>query len=54
MRWCSPRIGKPSGNRVEVTTGTHFIYDPGVDRLHRRGAECLAGGELGDPLKTVD
>jgi hypothetical protein len=25
-----------------------------VERLYRRGAEWLAGGELGDPLKTVD
>ncbi len=25
-----------------------------VERLYRRGAEWLAGGEIGDPLKTVD
>ena len=23
-------VYEPGGNRVEVTTGTHFIYDPGV------------------------
>jgi hypothetical protein len=30
------------------------LVGPAVDRLYRRGAEWLAGGELGDPLKTVD
>ena len=30
------------------------LTGPAVDRLYRRGAEWLAGGELGDPLKTVD
>ena len=30
------------------------LIGPGVDRLYRRGAEWLAGGEIGDPLQTVD
>ena len=39
------------------------LVGPGVERLYRRGAEWLAGGELGDPgdlgtelppLQTVD
>jgi SnoaL-like domain len=30
------------------------LVGPGVDRLYRRGAEWLAGGEIGDPLQTVD
>ena len=30
------------------------LTGPATDRLYRRGAEWLAGGELGDPLKTVD
>ncbi|HYB27027.1 MAG TPA: nuclear transport factor 2 family protein [Solirubrobacteraceae bacterium] len=30
------------------------LVGPGVERLYRRGAQWLAGGELGDPLKTVD
>jgi SnoaL-like domain len=30
------------------------LVGPAVERLYRRGAEWLAGGELGDPLKTVD
>jgi SnoaL-like domain len=30
------------------------LTGPAVDRLYRRGAQWLAGGELGDPLKTVD
>jgi hypothetical protein len=30
------------------------LTGPATDRLYRRGARWLAGGELGDPLKTVD
>jgi SnoaL-like domain len=30
------------------------LVGPAVERLYRRGADWLAGGELGDPLKTVD
>jgi hypothetical protein len=30
------------------------LVGPAVDRLYRRGADWLAGGELGDPVRTVD
>ena len=30
------------------------LTGPATDRLYRRGAVWLTGGELGDPLKTVD
>ena len=30
------------------------LTGPATDRLYRRGADWLAGRELGDPLKTVD
>ncbi len=30
------------------------LTGPAVERLYRRGAGWLAGGELGDPLKTAD
>jgi hypothetical protein len=30
------------------------LVGPAVERLYRRGAEWLAGGDLGDPLKTAD
>ena len=30
------------------------LTGPATDRLYRRGADWLAGGDLGDPLKTVD
>jgi SnoaL-like domain len=30
------------------------LVGPAVDRLYRRGAQWLAGGELGDPRQTVD
>ena len=29
------------------------LTGPATDRLYRRGADWLAGRELGDPLKTV-
>ena len=38
----------------EVKRDMPGLTGPAVDRLYRRGAEWLAGGELGDPLKTVD
>jgi hypothetical protein len=54
----------PVGYRHLAYAQTQIGYDvkrdmpglvgPGVQRLYRRGAEWLAGGELGDPLKTVD
>jgi SnoaL-like domain len=54
----------PVGYRHLAYAQTQIGYDvkrdmpglvgPGVERLYRRGAEWLAGGELGDPLKTVD
>jgi SnoaL-like protein len=30
------------------------LTGPGTDRLYRRGADWLAGRDLGDPLQTVD
>jgi SnoaL-like domain len=38
----------------EVKPDMPGLVGPAVERLYRRGAEWLAGGELGDPLKTVD
>jgi SnoaL-like domain len=38
----------------EVKRDMPGLVGPAVDRLYRRGAEWLAGGALGDPLKTVD
>jgi hypothetical protein len=38
----------------EVKRDMPGLTGPAVDRLYRRGAQWLAGGELGDPLKTVD
>jgi hypothetical protein len=56
--------GFPVGYKHLAYAQTQIGYDvkrdmpglvgPGVDRLYRRGAEWLAGGEIGDPLKTVD
>jgi hypothetical protein len=56
--------GFPIGYRHLAYAQTQIGYDvkrdmpglvgPGVERLYRRGAEWLAGGELGDPRKTVD
>jgi SnoaL-like domain len=54
----------PVGYRHLAYAQTQIGYDvkrdmpglvgPGVERLYRRGADWLAGGEIGDPLKTVD
>jgi hypothetical protein len=38
----------------EVKRDMPGLVGPGVERLYRRGAQWLAGGEIGDPLKTVD
>ena len=38
----------------EVKRDMPGLVGPAVERLYRRGAEWLAGGDLGDPLKTVD
>jgi hypothetical protein len=38
----------------EVKRDMPGLVGPAVERLYRRGADWLAGGELGDPLKTVD
>jgi hypothetical protein len=38
----------------EVKRDMPGLVGPAVDRLYRRGAQWLAGGELGDPLQTVD
>ncbi len=56
--------GFPIGYKHLAYAQTQIGYDvkrdmpglvgPGVDRLYRRGADWLAGGEIGDPLKTVD
>ena len=56
--------GFPIGYRHLAYAQTQIGYDvkrdmpglvgPAVERLYRRGAEWLAGGELGDPLQTVD
>ena len=41
-------------NGYDVKRDMPGLVGPGVDRLYRRGAEWLAGGEIGDPLTTVD
>jgi len=38
----------------EVKRDMPGLVGPGVERLYRRGAQWLAGGELEDPLKSVD
>jgi hypothetical protein len=38
----------------EVKRDMPGLVGPAVERLYRRGAQWLAGGEMGDPLKTVD
>ena len=38
----------------EVKRDMPGLTGPVVERLYRRGTDWLAGGELGDPLKTVD
>jgi SnoaL-like domain len=43
-----------SGIGYEVKHDMPGLTGPAVQRLYRRGAAWLAGGELGDPLRTVD
>ena len=38
----------------EVKRDMPGLVGPGVQRLYRRGADWLAGGELSDPLQTLD
>ena len=38
----------------EVKRDMPGLVGPAIEHLYRRGAHWLAGGELGDPLKTVD
>jgi hypothetical protein len=56
--------GFPIGYRHLAYAQTQIGYDvkrdmpglvgPGVEQLYRRGADWLAGGQIGDPLKTED
>ncbi len=48
LAYVQTRIG------FEVKRDMPGLVGPAVERLYRRGADWLAGGELGDPLKTVD
>jgi catechol 2,3-dioxygenase len=45
-------VYEPGGNRVEVTTGTHFIYDPAYEPVVWTQAERARGQAWG--VKTVD
>jgi catechol 2,3 dioxygenase len=45
-------VYEPGGNRVEVTTGTHFIYDPAYDPVVWTQAERARGQAWG--VKTVE
>ena len=47
LAYVQSRIG------FEVKRDMPGLVGPAVERLYRRGADWLAGGELGDPLKTV-
>ena len=47
LAYVQSRIG------FEVKRDMPGLVGPAVERLYRRGAVWLAGGELGDPLKTV-
>ena len=38
----------------EVKRDMPGLVGPAVERLYRRGDDWLAGGDLGDPLKTAD
>jgi hypothetical protein len=38
----------------EVKRDMPGLVGPAVERLYRRGADWLAGGELSDPLQTLD
>jgi catechol 2,3-dioxygenase len=45
-------VYEPGGNRVEVTTGTHFIYDPAYEPVVWTQAERARGQAWG--VKTVE
>ena len=45
-------VYEPGGNRVEVTTGTHFIYDPAYEPIVWTQAERARGQAWG--VKTID
>jgi catechol 2,3-dioxygenase len=45
-------VYEPGGNRVEVTTGTHFIYDPQYEPIVWSEAERARGQAWG--VKTID
>jgi catechol 2,3-dioxygenase len=45
-------VYEPGGNRVEVTTGTHFIYDPAYETVVWTQAERARGQAWG--VKTVE
>jgi catechol 2,3-dioxygenase len=45
-------VYEPGGNRVEVTTGTHFIYDPDYEPVVWTQAERARGQAWG--VRTVD
>jgi catechol 2,3-dioxygenase len=45
-------VYEPGGNRVEVTTGTHFIYDPAYETVVWTQAERARGQAWG--VRTID
>ena len=45
-------VYEPGGNRVEVTTGTHFIYDPAYEPIRWTEAERARGQACG--VKTIE
>jgi catechol 2,3-dioxygenase len=45
-------VYEPGGNRVEVTTGTHFIYDPAYEPIRWTEAERARGQAWG--VKTIE
>jgi catechol 2,3-dioxygenase len=45
-------VYEPGGNRVEVTTGTHFIYDPAYEPVVWTEAERARGQAWG--VKTIE
>ena len=45
-------VYEPGGNRVEVTTGTHFIYDPDYEPVAWTQAERARGQAWG--VKTIE
>jgi hypothetical protein len=45
-------VYEPGGNRVEVTTGTHFIFDPAYEPIVWTQAERARGQAWG--VKTIE